>query len=83
MTLRIRKSQSTAQLVQMLIVHLQSLVIANMELNLPSTFVHLSTAEGSPKDTHVNVIGVVVDYQPPVQTRGAGEKMNPKLIRHY
>jgi protection-of-telomeres protein 1 len=45
-----------------------------MELNLPPSFVDVFTAESSPRGTMVNVIGIIVDYQPPVRTKGPGKK---------
>jgi len=52
-----------------------------MELKLPPGFDYAGTAEDKPENETVSVIGVIVDYQPPVQSKGVGEDVHSMLIQ--
>lgn len=54
-----------------------------MDLKLPPGFIHVGSAESiSEYGTVQGVIGVVVDYQPPAQSRGNDHIMTVKLTDH-
>lgn len=52
-----------------------------MELKLPPGFDYVSAAEDRSENGVVNVIGVIVDYRPPVKSRGVGKSIDRALTQ--
>jgi hypothetical protein len=53
------------------------------EMNLPKGFITIEHALASIPGKSINVIGFVKDFQPPIQTRGTGERNHYLPFGHF